>query len=274
MAYGGLKVDSFHILAEKIQSLRQKKTGFITNAFFNFNQLQSMVEKEGTTVFNSNDSMFILSEEPKLVRLYFYSASVNALKQITEILPPKVNKAIVADIVGKKQQVDMIALKLCEFGFAKHKELFRMVRKPEQIHEKVSPDVVFATPNRCNEIYKMIYNTFDVYSEHLPTKEKILQAIDKNEIVIILHEDQVIGFLYYEKIGGRLFYIYLVAVAEEFRGIGIADKLEKYPLITHGKNHVFNLWVVKNNQRAINKHFRYNFRPDGLIDYILIYKGV
>jgi predicted GNAT family acetyltransferase len=265
---------SYCLLAEKIQSLRRKKNGFITNAFFNANQLQKMVGEEGISIFSSEDTILILSEEPGLIRLYFYAVSLDALKQIPQILPSQTNKSIVTDIVGKEKQVDMIVGRLCELGFFKHNELFRMVRKPEEICEEVSPDVLFATPNRCDEIYKMIYATFDVYSEHLPTKDKILQSVEKNEILMILHQDRIIGLFYFEKPGDCLVYVYLVAVAEEFRGMGIADKLEKHPLITYGKDHVFNLWVVKSNQKAIKKHLKYNFEPDGLVDAVLIYKGV
>lgn len=267
-------MDILSNLAEKIQSLRRKRTGFITNAFFNADQLKSMVGEEGTAVFDSDDTIVILSDEPGLVRLYFYAASLDGLKEIPEMLPSQINKTVVADIIGKGQQVETIAAKLCESGFIKHNELFRMVRKPEEIHQEVSPDVAFATSDRCDEIYKMIYDTFDIYSEHLPTKEKILRSIDNKEITVVLHQDQVVGFNYTQRAGERLMYNYLIAVAKEFRGKGIGDKLEIFPLIMYGKDHVFNHWVVKDNQVAIKKHVKFNFKPDGMIDIVLIYKGV
>jgi len=257
----------------KINTLKRKNINIVTNAFFTTQQLQFMIDSNKATIKISDDAVIILVEEEWLVRLYFYATAFDSLKQILNMLPPHSSKAIIADVIGKNPQAEKLACEMQKLSFCKHNELIRMNRLPKEFTEKTISNVIIATPDKGNEIMNILYNEFDVYTSHLPTKERILKSITNKEITIAIQQEKIIGLAYFETLGERLKYLYQMVVDKNFRGKGIADSLLMYTFEHSSRDTSFQLWVETNNQRAIGKYQKYNFIPNGLVDYIMLYKG-
>lgn len=257
----------------KINTLKSRNINIVTNAFFTTQQLHSMIDSNEATVKISDDAVVILVEEERLVRLYFYAVTFNSLKQISNLLPSPTSKAIIADVVGRNPQARKLAYELQKLYFYKQNEFIRMNRKPQENMPVTVSDVLFATADNVNEIVNILYDEFDVYTSHLPTEERILKSITNKEITIVLQQEKIVGLAYFEKLGERLKYLYLIVVDKNFRGKGIANRLLMYTFGHSSKNTNFQLWVETNNQLAISLYKKYNFIPNGLVDYIMMYKG-
>lgn len=260
-------------LANKINELRRKNKNIITNSFFTMQQLQYMIQSYKAIVRISDDAIAILIEEEQFIRLYFYVSSFDSLSQVILMITPYVNKVIIADVIGKNPQAEKLAYELENLGFSKHNELIRMNRSPQKITDIDVSNVIIATPDKCDEIMNILYNEFDVYTSHLPNREKLFKSINNKEIIIVEQQEKIIGLAYFEKLGERLNYLYQIVVDKKFRGQGVADNLLMYKFLHSPKDLVCQLWVEVNNQYAINKYLKYNFAPDGLFDYIMIYRG-
>lgn len=260
-------------LIDKINSLKRRNKNIVTNAFFSTQQLKSMIDSNEANVKISDDAVVILAEEERLVRLYFYAASFNSLRQILNMLPSRTSKTIIADVVGKKPQTEKLICELQKLTFRKHNELIRMTRLPQDFTQTNISNVIVAAPDKADEIMNILYNEFDVYTSHLPTKEKTLKSIANKEITIVVQQEKIVGLAYFETLGERVKYLYQIVVDKNFRGKGIADSLLTYTFEHSSKDTSFQLWVEANNQRAISKYQKYNFVPNGLVDYIMLYRG-
>lgn len=261
-------------LIGKIDHLRRGNKDFITNAFLPAQQLISMIDSGEITAITSSEGVIILlEEEQQLTRLYFYAANIESLRHIPLLIPQNINKAVVTDIVGKNPIAAKLCAELEKYDFYKHNELIRMNRKNEAGVPGAASNVVLAGADDVNEIMDILYGEFDIYVSRLPTRQKVEEAVSKGEITIVTQQNMIAGLAYFVKLGERLKYLYQIAVRKNYRGRGIADDLLTYMFENTAKDTVFQLWVESKNSFAIRKYQKYSFVPDGLVDYIMLYKG-
>lgn len=260
-------------LISKIDVLRCGNKDFITNAFFSTKHLISLINSYEVITNTSTNTIIILLEEEQLIRLYFYAANIESLRYISELIPHHTNKPVIADIVGKNPNVEKLSNELEKHNFCKHNELIRMNRKPQEGMLVTVSNVVFATTDNANEIMDILYGEFDIYTSQLPTLQKLAEAISKREITIVTQQDMIVGLAYFVTLGERLKYLYQIVVRKNYRGRGIADDLLMYTFENSSKDTSFQLWVETQNKPAIRKYQKYGFTKDGLIDYIMLYKG-
>ena len=261
-------------LLGKIDLLRRGNKDFITNSFLPAKQLIDMIDSGEITAVTSSEGIIILLEEEKdLIRLYFHAANVEALRYIPTLIPQNINKTVVADIVGKNPHAANLSAELEKYGFYKHNELIRMNRKNKEGVLGAASNVVLADADDVNEIMDILYREFDIYVSQLPTRKKLEEAVSKGEITIVAQQGMIAGLAYFVKLGERLKYLYQIAVRKNFRGRGIADALLTHMFENTAKDIVFQLWVEAKNSFAIRKYQKYSFVPDGLVDYIMLYKG-
>ena len=256
----------------KIDALRRGNKDFVTNSFFPAQQLKSLVDSGNTTAKASNEAVIILLEEERLTRLYFYAASFDSLRHIPLLMPEYKNKAVIADIVGKNHHAAKLAAGVEEHNFSKYRELIRMNRKNEEVMQGTVSDVILAGSDDIDEIMDILYGEFDIFVSRLPTRQKLQEAVTKGGITVVRQLGKIAGLAYFEKPGERLKYLYQIAVHRDFRGKGVADELLKHEFVNTPMGTIFQLWVEADNKYALNKYREYGFIPDGLVDYIMLYK--
>jgi ribosomal protein S18 acetylase RimI-like enzyme len=260
-------------LIGRIDHLRRGNKDFITNAFLPAQQLISMIDSGEITVITSSEGVIIIfEEEQQLIRFYFYAANIESLRHIPLLMPHNINKAVVADIVGKNPKAAKLSAELEKYDFYKHNELIRMNRKNETGVLGAASNVVLADADDVNEIMDILYGEFDIYVSRLPTRQKLEEAVSKGEITIVAQQDMIVGLAYFVKLGERLKYLYQIVVRKNYRGRGIADDLLMYTFENTPKDTIFQLWVETENKFVIRKYQKYRFVPDGLVDNILLYK--
>ncbi|WP_326401367.1 GNAT family N-acetyltransferase [Paenibacillus ottowii] len=251
----------------------RKCRGFLTNCFFTVPQLSAMLEMDHVAVRLIENAIVILVEEDQLVRLYFYATDLASLQQIKNTLLNFKGKPIIADIIGRDKQSEIIINQLELYNFHKYSTLIRMKRSGLENRNKEVSHVTLATEDRVNEIMRLLYLEFDIYISHLPNRKKLLKAIQNNEVTLVIQKNEIAGLAYFEKLGEKLIYLYQLVVDKRFRGQGIADRLLTHQLNQLSEDMTCQLWVESNNLFAINKYEKYHFASDGLFDSIMMFKG-
>ncbi|USG65729.1 GNAT family N-acetyltransferase [Brevibacillus ruminantium] len=262
----------FETLVKKISEIRKCK-GFLTNTFFTMQQLRAMLDLDHVTIMLTENAVVILMEEDQLIRLFFYVTDLASLQQIKSALSGFKGKPIIADIIGRDKQVENIINGLKLYNFHKHSTMIRMKRPGLENQYKEVSNVTLATQGRVDEIMHLLYSEFDIYISHPPNREKLLRAIQNNEVTLVIQQNEIAGLAYFERLGEKLIYLYQLVVDKRFRGQGIADHLLTYQFNQLSKDVICQLWVESNNTFAINKYEKYHFAPDGLVDSIMIFNG-
>jgi len=259
-------------LVRKMSEIRKYKE-FITNSFFSVQQLSVMLDMDHVAIELRDNAIFILMEEDQLFRLYFYAADLASLQQIQNVLPGVKGKPILADIIGRNKQAENIINRLQLYNFHKYSTLIRMKRPGlERRDIEVSP-VILASEDRLDEIMNLLYLEFDINISHLPNRNKLLRALQNNEITLVIQQNEIAGLAYFERLGEKLIYLYQLVVDKRFRGQGIADRLLTHQFNQISEDVICQLWVESNNHFAIHKYEEHHFSPDGLFDSIMMFKG-
>ncbi len=260
-------------LNKKMNEIRECR-GHLTNAFFTVQQLNAILDLDHVSIKLTDSAIVILMEEEQLIRLYFYAADLTSLQQVKSTLLGFKGKPIIADIIGRGKQVENIINGLRLYNFNKYSTLIRMKRPGLENRSKDEmPRVTLATQDRADEIMHLLSSEFDVCISHLPTRIKLLRAIQNNEITLIIQQNEIAGLAYFERLGEKLIYLYQLVVDKRFRGQGIADRLLTHQFNQLSGDVACQLWVELNNPSAINKYEKYHFAPDGLLDSIMLFKG-
>lgn len=267
-------MSSFNKFIDNVNEIRKGNKYFITNAFFNFKQLQSMFDMNNVVLKIKKSVIFILLEEDNFIRLYYYAASLEELKEMLTLLPKHPNKTIIVEVVGKKNQIKNCINELEKLNFGMYSKLIRMKRLGQECKKIEISNVRAASEDRINEIINILYSEFDTFISHLPTKEKVLKSIKNNEIMVVIEQQKIVALAYFENIGDKLLYLYQLVVDKSSRGKGLADNLLMYKFQNLTKDVTCQLWVEECNQHARHKYAKFNFVPDGIVDYIMVYEGV
>ena len=258
-------------LIQKINAIRKNKS-YLTNAFFTKPQLDTLLAKVGTHTLKSEDLLLLMVEETDLVRIFFYAVDNAALGEIKDLMP-RLNKPVVTDVVGKNPKAQALAHVLLDSGFEQYSVFVRMIcNDPEKLDYVDKSTVEYAKADDIDAIVELLYSEFDPLFSHIPLAEEIVVAIEKKEITVVRRRQELAGFAFFEVISPRNVCLRYFIVNKNYRRQGIGNALLAHSFAYHGEGIKYTLWVGTNNS-AMNKYKRLNFKQDGMIDYILKFKG-
>lgn len=258
-------------LIEKINNIRKNKT-YLTNAFFTMTQLNQLLEKDGTLIFESKELIVITEEQKDLIRTYFYAGNNVAIENI-QYLVSNFKKPVIVDIIGKDPKAKNLAQILINNGFKEYSVFVRMISDNPKIPKLSGNSVIeYATKGDVDDIIKLLYSEFDPLFSHIPPLQDIICAIEKAEINIVRNRDEIAGLAFFEVISPHNVCLRYFIVDKKFRNQGIGNDLLAHAFNYHGDRVKYMLWVGTYNS-AMKKYEHLNFRQDGVIDYILKLRG-
>ncbi|HCJ09050.1 MAG TPA: hypothetical protein DHV96_12040, partial [Lachnospiraceae bacterium] len=118
----------------------------------------------------------------------------------------------------------------------------------------------------------LLYGSFDAKVSCLPSKEELMELIDKKWTLKICINNEIAGVLLFEDFGKKS-YARVLCVKEEYRNNVIGYSLFAKYINMHINNiHLFYLWVDRDNREVLSLHDKFGYREDGLIDNIYIRK--
>ena len=254
-------------LINKISLLR-KKGRVITNCFVSFDS-SDITEYE---VFSSEKTIIIINQEYKVSRVWFYTSEP---QDFAELLKCSLNNAeYTLDIVTK----DAVFLKneLISAGFSCIAEMMRLSNN--NVSEVFLSDSavykfldceygITAKSIDADEIFDILWRTFDTRISHLPDKKELVDMIDKGEFLIYRDKEQKLTSLLQTVAEPKRLYINQVYNSAEPKIIHslLLNRIKQY--CEQGGKYIYS-WVEKNNIASMKFHGKYNMRHDGLWDIV------
>jgi ribosomal protein S18 acetylase RimI-like enzyme len=261
---------------DAIQRVKQAAGLPVTNWFAGAGQLERWMAAGTLCYLESPGALLIFRRDRDFHHVYHVAAEAAALGAALGMLPDAgLSPAVfTAEIVGRPEDVPPIAAIYQEHGFARHTSLIRMARLAGAGDAALPEDseVAFGRPADQPFIQEFLDSVLDRFRDRMPDTEELAEMLSQRQALVVRRGADVGGVLIFEATGltSHLRYWY---VNPNFRDQGIGARLIKtfFRLSCGGQRIV--LWVVSDNTDAIDKYQHYGFRPESLVDWIMIDKG-
>lgn len=259
-------------LLEALEQVRRAGAGPVTNWFAAPERIDYWIGGNSLSRLQGEGALLILRRDRGFHRIYHSAANLEALSALLRSSSGElaVKGVLTADLIGRPLEVEPVAGIYRESGFADHNSLVRMIRMaaPEEVAES-EPDVAFAGPADVEAVAAFLNRLLDPYTDQIPNEDEIREAASRRNIILVRRGESVSGLLLFETMGitSHLRYWYVDGGARN-QGIG-ARLIRRFLHLSSGSKRVI-LWVVSDNSDAIAKYRRYGFRPETLVDRIMI----
>lgn len=247
-------------IADKVKELKKTGIKVLSNCYIPLSRIVDTSE-----VYEANNTIvFTMKEDSgEFERVYFYTCD---LKELSEVLGG-VKGHKVLEVVSKAR--DDFEASIIEGGFTSKTKLKRVVNADiNNYFNNTMQDVVstkepeYAALSDAEEIYNMLWNTFDENISHLPTLDEIKGFIEDKQFVIVKSSDRIVSLLQ-EIVEPRRYYVNQVinfGDKEDFHAM-IKSSLNKYR--QNGGKYTY-AWVEEGNIASLKFFKKYGIVEDGL----------
>jgi len=249
---------------------RARRAGpLMTNFYPTQDKLQRWIEEGTLFSMTAGTALFVLRRDRDFLHLYYMASRaadlVPALHELSS------NETLTVDVLGKRAQVDEIAEQFVNAGFRGHCVLHRMTMTNGAGLAPATddPEVVFADADDAAALASMLEAALDRYAEQIPDEDEMKRAAAERKVLVIRSDAAIAGMLFFEVTGqSSLLRHWLVDVAHRDRRVG-ARLMRRY--FSDCKDvRRFTLWVISDNDNAIDRYRHYGYHQDGLIDQVLM----
>lgn len=262
-------------VGEVLDGIQCAKTGasdFRTNLFVPQAKLQAWIDHGELFRENREGATFFLRKDRDFWHLYFCAACPAALQRQVGTMSGLSTMRVVADLVGSEAGLSELLGSLASVGFRRHLQLQRMARagRPDELQPAGGGlPVVGAEKSDCGAILELVESAFDRYGEQLPALYEVESAVENRQILVVKRDRNLAGLLFFET-QGLASTVRFWVVAEQYRALRVGSALMQHYLRSERAVRRFTLWVDSANENAIRKYGHYGYRPEGLIDYVLV----
>jgi len=255
-----------------ISSAKAAASGnFGTNLFLTDASLEPLVQAGRLSAFQSKGAAIFRKKEKLFDRLYFAAADPAALATALFSLASPESGVLVASLVGRRSDIEPWINQFQSAGFRVHATLLRMCRiLPKAVSLKnPDPAVEASTERDTAAVLELLEASFDPYADQIPEVDEIAQAAAQGRILVARDAERIAALLYYDRFGLTTWSRYWL-ILPEYRTQGLNFKLmERYFQECAGCRRAI-LWVHESNQRAALIYKWYGYRPDAIVDIVLI----
>jgi hypothetical protein len=241
----------------------QSSGGFFTNYF-----RQELV---GPQVLSATTPRTILltNDEHDFYRLYFFTSDLADLEQILRE----------ADFPGEtvagyltKAAADKVTAAFQQSGFNPIAIYRRMItyRLPRQ---RPNSALEYATPADIDQVYQGLFQTFNKYTDHLPTKDRLLRYAENQWVIVNRQDGQIRGAVCFQLEGPRVNYNYLYNLSRN--ALDFLRLQNNFYGVMHQRGiRAGFLWINQAETRLAALHESMGWRFDGLKDYFYLRSSV
>jgi hypothetical protein len=255
------KADTLASAHEQMARIKAQSTsGFFTNYF-----RQEMVGPQILTAATAKRSVLLANDEHDFFRLYFFTNDLADLEQMLR------EADYPADVVAgylTKAADENVASTFQRSGFNPIATYNRMLsyRLPTQ---RPNPALEYAVPADVDQIHEGLFRTFNKYTDHLPTKNRLLGYVVNHQVIVNRQAGRVLGAVCFQLQGPRVNYNYLYNLS--------ADALDFLRLQNNFYGVMYQrgirtgfLWINQTETRLAALHQSMGWRFDGLHDYFYL----
>jgi len=252
-----------------LQKIKQAGGSFITNFFIDDTKLSAWIADKQFFYIEAAEGILFLRQDRNFYHIYY---NTNSFDNLTALLSHHLpQKTFVTDIIGKTGDVDNIAALFSSAGFTTQTVLARYTRinKEDSDFYKAENEVEIATAEYCDEITEMLQKNFDKYSEQVYSFSEVKKLVNDRKIIMIRDVSKIKGILI-RTILPQSSVLNNFLVNPEFLGQKIGSKLLKHYIFESKFTKRMWLWVIRDNEHAINMYQKHGYTRDGLVDVIMI----
>jgi ribosomal protein S18 acetylase RimI-like enzyme len=261
---------------EAIQKIKAGASAFCTNFFPVQAKLENWVSHNELMAEMRDGVTFFLRKDRDFSHLYFCAATPSAFGRELAQLASNTTEKLATDLVGPEASLAELLTLAQQCGFRRYSRLIRLARVASAaiIPTIQSPaDIELASEAGGPAILKLIEHSFDRFADNLPTPYEIAAAIAARQIFIIRQNGAIAALLFFETQGLTSTIRYWL-VAPQFHSRGFGSALVRHYFSTQPAVRRFILWVTATNENAIQKYHHYGYKPDGLVDHVLVNDAV
>jgi hypothetical protein len=233
--------------------------GFFTNYF-----RQEMVGSQILSAATPR-TVLLLNDEHDFFRLYFFTSDLADLEQ--SLREADLPGQIVAGYLAKAPD-DKVAAAFQNSGFSSIATYRRMItyRLPPQ---RPNPAFEYATAADVDQIYQGLFQTFNKYTDHLPTRDRLLRYIENRWVIVNRQHGQIRGAVCFQLEGPRVNYNYIYNLSGN--ALDFLRLQNNFYGVMHQRGiHAGFLWINQTETRLAAVHESVGWRFDGLKDYFYL----
>lgn len=237
------------------------KKGTITNNYMLADAYETYIAEGKLYVVGDDINAAFLLNKGNFYQLYFYLNDLNVPLHIN------IDKPLVMEILyrGLKNEPHQVIDYWKNRGFIQHLSRDNMVASTKQI---ILPETQTDKLNitlASNEVEVEFANTLfneslDKYTGDRLSYEQLHAFMKNKNLLCAYYETELAGVLQFE-VKNKVVWLGHIAIDARFRGKGIANELVKYYITMNdsGENSRYALWVIQDNEPAINLYRKFGF---------------
>jgi hypothetical protein len=259
-----LKPDTLASVHEQMALVKAQCTrGFFTNYF-----RQEMVGPQILTAATAR-TVLLVNDEHDFFRLYFFTSDLADLEQILrdvnlpgEVVAGYLSKAVDENLAAAFQQS----------GFSRIATYRRMItyRLPRQ---RPNSALEYAVAADVDQLYEDLFETFNKYTDHLPTKNRLQQYVENQWVIVNRQAGRIRSAVCFQLEGPRVNYNYLYNLSRNALDLLRLQNNFYGVMYQRGIRAGF-LWVNQTDTRLAALHESMGWRFDGLQDYFYFRSSV
>jgi len=252
-----------------VQKVKEKGGSFFTNFFIDAEKLDYWLYNKRLYYQLSDFGVLFFRKNESFYYLYYCVVSLENLKRLINLDLP--NEKLVVDIIGKIENIAKIVELFTVSGFKIYTQLHRFIRlnNDNSNYYEPSDEVTEATLADAEEIARLFKENFDTLSEQVLNFDEVKKWITEKKVFIIKGLEGIKGFLI-RTTTGQTTILNNFLVQKHYRGQKIGSKLIKHYIFQSVGVKRMLLWVIFDNDRAIEIYEKHGYIKDNLVDFILI----
>ena len=259
------------VLQEAMGRIERGGAGFAVSFFASATKIEAWVAAGSLGVMSCEGALLIHREDGGLLRVSHVAADQPALDAaLGKLVAAMSDRLMVADLVGRPEDVARVAEAYRQHGFVRHTQLRRMQRsgaRPMAMDGLAGVDL--AGMDDVPALRAFMERWLDPVSEQIQSIVELCEAVAAHSVLVVRDGAGLAGFLMYDIVGQSATLRYW-HVAGDRHGQGIGSRLMHAFLARCAESRRVTLWVVVDNAAAIAKYHHYGFGEDGMIDDIMV----
>jgi len=261
------------VAAYQDQMAQARRAGaLLTNFYPTPDKVQRWIEGGTLLSARAGGVQFFLRRDRDFLHVSYVTSHGADLAGALRELVGSTRETLTVDLLGKAEQVAALAVQFAAVGFAPRCVMHRMTRTTDgtaAAEEENDPEVTLAKPDDAPALVAMLEGMLDHYAESLPDIDEMRRAAADRKILVIRAGTAIAGMLFYDVTGqSSLLRHWVVDSAHRDRRIG-ARLMHRYFADCKDVRR-FTLWVISNNDNAINRYKHYGYQDDVLVDHVLM----
>jgi hypothetical protein len=229
---------------------------FSTNYF-----RQEMVGQQ-ILVTMTDQTILVVNDEHDFFRLYFFTSNLEDLGRLLDGVHYP-GEAVAGYLT--KQPDENVAAAFERGGFLPIAAYGRMetYRLPQQ---RPNPALEFAVPADADQLHQDLFRAFNKYTDHLPTKSRLLDYIKNEQVIVKRQAGQIIGAVCFQLHGLKVNYNYIYTLSGD--GLDFLQLQNNfYGVMNQRGIRAGFLWINRTNHRLAALYRAAGWQFDGLQDY-------